>query len=60
MSAQSGEAVAEAGDYRCERCQHPLRLEKGDSLPKCPNCGNERFVGARTIATAGGVQRAKA
>jgi DNA-directed RNA polymerase subunit RPC12/RpoP len=59
MSARSGEELAEAGDYRCERCQHPLRLEKGASVPKCPNCGHERFVGARNVTTAGGVQRAK-
>lgn len=43
MSAQSGETARQTGDFRCEKCRHQVHVTKGHSIPKCPNCGNNRF-----------------
>jgi Zn finger protein HypA/HybF involved in hydrogenase expression len=43
MSAQAGEKAQEGGEFRCERCHHRVRVSKGATIPKCPNCGSDRF-----------------
>ena len=43
MAARSGEEAREGGDFRCAKCHQQIRVNKGDNIPKCPNCGNETF-----------------
>jgi predicted RNA-binding Zn-ribbon protein involved in translation (DUF1610 family) len=43
MSAQAGEAAQEGGNFRCARCNHHVRVNKGERIPKCPSCGNTTF-----------------
>ena len=43
MAAQSGERARETGDFRCERCHEQVHVTQGDTIPKCPNCGNDTF-----------------
>ncbi|HZS82278.1 MAG TPA: hypothetical protein VFA50_05375 [Stellaceae bacterium] len=43
MTAESGEAASETGDFRCARCHHQVHVTKGHKIPKCPNCGNDTF-----------------
>lgn len=52
MSAKSGEDAREGGEFRCERCHAHVRVNKGDKIPKCPNCGNSSFD-TRTHETSG-------
>jgi predicted RNA-binding Zn-ribbon protein involved in translation (DUF1610 family) len=52
MSAHSGENAQEGGEFRCERCHQQVRVNKGATIPKCPNCGNESFD-SRTHETSG-------
>lgn len=43
MSAHAGEKAREGGDFRCQKCHEQVRVNKGEKIPKCPNCGNETF-----------------
>jgi Zn finger protein HypA/HybF involved in hydrogenase expression len=43
MAAKSGEKAQETGDFRCERCHQQTHVAKGDTIPKCPHCGNDTF-----------------
>jgi DNA-directed RNA polymerase subunit RPC12/RpoP len=43
MSATTGEEAREDAEFRCERCRHPVHLSKGERMPRCPNCGHDRF-----------------
>ncbi|MGN6553294.1 MAG: zinc ribbon-containing protein [Verrucomicrobiota bacterium] len=43
MAAHTGEQAREGGDFRCQKCHHQVRVNKGEKIPKCPNCGNTVF-----------------
>lgn len=52
MSAQAGDTAGEGGDFRCERCNHQVRVNKGEPIPRCPACGHTSFD-ARLHETSG-------
>lgn len=41
---RTGEVVARAGGYQCERCGFVLTLEAGKKLPPCPKCSHSRYL----------------
>jgi len=43
MTEKTGEIARETATYRCENCHHTLKLQLGDLIPRCPNCGFETF-----------------
>ncbi len=43
MAAKAGEKAREGGEFRCEKCHHMVRVNKGAKIPRCPNCGNPTF-----------------
>jgi hypothetical protein len=43
MAATAGDSAQEGGEFRCARCHERVRVNKGQKIPKCPNCGNETF-----------------
>jgi Zn finger protein HypA/HybF involved in hydrogenase expression len=43
MSEKAGEMARETAAYRCERCHQTTRIEKGELIPPCPNCGFETY-----------------
>jgi DNA-directed RNA polymerase subunit RPC12/RpoP len=47
MPVLAGEETSEEGDFCCQKCSHEVRLNKGQSVPKCENCGHDiyDFVG---------------
>ena len=53
MAAHSGEKAQEGGNFRCERCHQQTRVNKGQPIPKCPNCGNDTYD-SRVKETSGG------
>lgn len=53
MAALAGEKAQEGGMFRCEKCKHPVRVNKGEPIPKCPNCGHDMYD-RRTNETRGG------
>jgi len=38
MTARAGERALETGTFHCDRCNHTVRVQKGERLPPCP-CG---------------------
>jgi Zn finger protein HypA/HybF involved in hydrogenase expression len=53
MAAHPGEKAREGGTFHCERCNNRVRVNKGDTIPKCPNCGSDTYD-ERTDETSGG------
>ena len=51
MTVQSGEKAANTGRYACERCNEKVSVDKGEEIPKCPNCGNTVYVEPRGPST---------
>lgn len=43
MSAKAGETANKTGDFRCEKCHEKTHVTGGDTIPKCPNCGNDTY-----------------
>jgi DNA-directed RNA polymerase subunit RPC12/RpoP len=43
MSEKAGEMARETATYRCERCHKTTRVQKGELIPACPQCGFETF-----------------
>jgi Zn finger protein HypA/HybF involved in hydrogenase expression len=43
MSAHAGESAQEGGEFRCANCHERVRVNKGQKIPACPNCGGEVF-----------------
>ena len=43
MAAKAGEKARETGDFRCAKCDEKVHVTGGDTIPKCPNCGNSTF-----------------
>lgn len=43
MKIKAGMVAEQAGKYRCTRCGYILTLAKGDTVPRCPKCGNTEF-----------------
>jgi Zn finger protein HypA/HybF involved in hydrogenase expression len=43
MAAKSGEKAWETGDFRCEKCHAQFHVTQGETIPRCPNCGNDTF-----------------
>ncbi|MGE5532212.1 MAG: zinc ribbon-containing protein [Bacteroidota bacterium] len=43
MSMKSGDQAPKSGKIRCEACKDTIRVEKGDFIPTCANCGNDTF-----------------
>ena len=41
--AFSSGTLAGAGSFRCDGCGFALALQERDQLPKCPECGGDRF-----------------
>jgi predicted RNA-binding Zn-ribbon protein involved in translation (DUF1610 family) len=37
---QSGERAEYTGDIVCDLCGEQVFVSRGDSIPRCPNCGN--------------------
>lgn len=43
MVARKGEKARETGDFRCQNCHARVHVERGQTIPQCPNCGNDTF-----------------
>ncbi len=43
MVARAGEKARETGDFRCENCHAQVHVQRGQTIPQCPNCGNNTF-----------------
>jgi DNA-directed RNA polymerase subunit RPC12/RpoP len=43
MKVKAGETAPESGTYKCTRCGYKIQLNKGDTVPVCPKCGNKVF-----------------
>ena len=52
MAAHAGEHAREGGIFHCAKCNNRVRVNKGDNIPKCPNCGNDTYD-ERTDETSG-------
>ena len=39
--AHAGEKAEKTGDFRCEKCRRTTHVEAGETIPKCPHCGND-------------------
>jgi predicted RNA-binding Zn-ribbon protein involved in translation (DUF1610 family) len=52
MVAHAGESAHEGGTFHCAKCNIGVRVNKGDNIPKCPNCGNDTYD-HRTDETSG-------
>jgi Zn finger protein HypA/HybF involved in hydrogenase expression len=39
----AGEKTSEAGTFRCQKCGHVVRLNKGEELPKCTQCAHDLY-----------------
>jgi predicted RNA-binding Zn-ribbon protein involved in translation (DUF1610 family) len=52
VAAHAGEKAQEGGMFHCDRCGNRVRVNKGQSIPKCPNCGNGSYD-SRTEETSG-------
>jgi hypothetical protein len=44
MTFQSGERAEYSGDYVCDLCGEQVFVTRGDSIPRCPNCGNFTYT----------------
>ena len=52
MAANAGEKAQEGGTIHCQRCNNRVRVNKVDTIPKCPNCGSSS-CDERTHETSG-------
>jgi ribosomal protein L37AE/L43A len=43
MSAHAGEKAEQTGDFRCEKCHQQTHVTRGQTIPKCPHCGNRSY-----------------
>jgi DNA-directed RNA polymerase subunit RPC12/RpoP len=43
MTILAGEEVSEGTTLQCQKCNHQVKVNKGQSVPKCPNCGHDIF-----------------
>lgn len=43
MTLYSGERAEMSGDYMCAQCGEQIHINRGDSIPLCPNCGNGTY-----------------
>lgn len=43
MSISSGERADMSGDYVCAQCGEQIHVDRGDSVPLCPHCGNGTY-----------------
>ncbi|MFW5652607.1 MAG: zinc ribbon-containing protein [Planctomycetota bacterium] len=43
MAAHAGENARKTGDFVCDNCGEKVHVKKGESIPKCPNCGNATY-----------------
>jgi predicted RNA-binding Zn-ribbon protein involved in translation (DUF1610 family) len=43
MAALAGEQAREGGTFPCQNCNNRVRVIKGQTIPKCPNCGNDSY-----------------
>jgi DNA-directed RNA polymerase subunit RPC12/RpoP len=43
MTLHTGDKARKNSDYVCSRCGSQVHLTEGERIPRCPNCGNERF-----------------
>lgn len=39
----AGDTARESGMIRCNKCHNATRVERDQSIPTCPNCGNGQF-----------------
>jgi predicted RNA-binding Zn-ribbon protein involved in translation (DUF1610 family) len=52
MAAHAGEQAREGGTFHCQNCINRVRVNKGQTISKCPNCGNDTYD-ERTHETSG-------
>jgi predicted RNA-binding Zn-ribbon protein involved in translation (DUF1610 family) len=52
MAAHAGEKAREGGIFHCQKCNEKVRVNKGATIPKCPNCGGATYD-ERTEETSG-------
>jgi hypothetical protein len=45
MSIESGSEAQESGDYVCDSCHWCVYITKGETIPRCPKCGNYSYGG---------------
>ena len=45
--------LAGTGTFRCESCGFPVALRERDEIPRCPDCGEERFARQSIFARKG-------
>jgi DNA-directed RNA polymerase subunit RPC12/RpoP len=43
MTILSGEEVSEGAAFRCQKCNHEIKVGRGQSVPKCAYCGHDIF-----------------
>jgi hypothetical protein len=52
MAMHSGEKANQTADLQCSGCQDTIRVEKGQTVPKC-DCGSTTFQPTQASAAAG-------
>ena len=52
MAAHAGEKAREGGTFHCQKCNNSVRVNKDQTIPKCPNCGSDTYD-ERTNETSG-------
>ena len=43
MTILAGEEVSAGVAVHCQKCNYEIKLTKGQTVPKCPNCGHDIF-----------------
>ena len=43
MAAHAGEKAQKTGRFRCDNCHEYTKVNQGDKIPNCPNCGNDTY-----------------
>ena len=47
MRAYVGQAVRQTGEFVCGCCTKRIIMQQGQSLPRCPQCGNDTYEEGR-------------
>ena len=49
MVTTSGKNAQADGNLMCDRCTAQVHVSQGQSVPRCPNCGNTDFSAINAI-----------
>lgn len=43
MAAQAGDNARRTGTFHCQRCNETVRVQEGERIPECLNCGGKTY-----------------